>query len=185
MDLDLKASVAYHEGKFPPSAIEYPQIIQGLLEANDALARYDQALAHLHNRELFLAPLRNQEAVLSSRMEGTISTVDEILEYDSNEETSEGVENTRSDIIETILYRRALNYAHAEMDDGRPMSNGLMRSMHQMLLSFGRGAAKSPGQFKSEQNYIGDERTGKISYVPISPETVSYTHLTLPTNREV
>ena len=171
MELNLDDAVSYHEGDFPPSGtINYDRIIQTLLNANDALARYDQALVHLHNRELFLAPLRNQEAVLSSRMEGTISTVDEILEYDSDDEDNKDVGNVRLDIIETILYRRALNYAQAEMEDGRPMNHGLLRSMHQLLLSFGRGAKKSPGQFKSEQNYIGDERTGKISYIPISPE---------------
>ncbi len=170
MELNFEQAVPYHEGAFPPSDIEYPVIIEKLLEAENALARYDQALANLHNRELFLAPLRNQEAVLSSRMEGTISTVDEILEYDSDEEEDKAVENVRSDILETILYRRTLNYAQAEMDDGRPMSSSLLRSMHQLLLSFGRGAAKSPGDYKSEQNYIGDERTGKISYIPISPE---------------
>lgn len=170
MELNFDQAITYHEGTFPPPSIEYPRIIEPLLEANDALARYDQALVHLHNRELFLAPLRNQEAVLSSRMEGTISTVDEILEYDSDTEEEKDVGNVRSDILETILYRRALNYAQAEMEEGRPMNHGLLRSMHQLLLSFGRGAAKSPGQFKIEQNYIGDERTGKISYIPISPE---------------
>lgn len=170
MELNLEQAVSYHEGEFPPSEIDYPRIIDRLLEANIALARYDQALANLHNRELFLAPLRNQEAVLSSRMEGTISTVDEILEYDSESEEGKEIENVRSDILETVLYRRTLNYAQAEMSDGRPMNSGLLRSMHQMLLSFGRGAAKSPGQYKAEQNYIGDERTGRISYIPISPE---------------
>lgn len=170
MELNFDQAVSYHHGAFPPSAIEYPRIIQGLLTANDALARYDQALVHLHNRELFLAPLRNQEAVLSSRMEGTISTVDEILEYDSDAEETGDIENVRQDVVETILYRRALNFAQAEMTSGKPMNNHLLRSMHQLLLSLGRGAAKSPGKFKTEQNYIGDERTGIISYIPISPE---------------
>jgi len=171
MELNFDNAVSYHEGHFPPPDADYSQVIGSLLQANDALARYDQALVHLHNRELFLAPLRNQEAVFSSRMEGTISTVDEILEYESDDETSKDEAGTvRSDIIETILYRRALNYAQADMEEGRPMNQGLLRSMHQLLLSFGRGAAKSPGQFKGEQNYIGDERTGRISYIPISPE---------------
>jgi len=171
MELNFDNAVSYHEGHFPPPVADYSRIIEPLLNANDALARYDQALVHLHNRELFLAPLRNQEAVLSSRMEGTISTVDEILEYESDDETNKDDEGAvRSDIIETILYRRALNYAQADIEEGRPMNKALLRSMHQLLLSFGRGAAKSPGQFKSEQNYIGDERTGRISYIPISPE---------------
>jgi len=169
--LQLDKAVVYHEGRFPPSELDYPHIIQALLDAGAALARYDQELTRLHNRELFLAPLRNQEAVLSSRMEGTISTIDEILEYDSSEaDEGASVENVRSDVIETILYRRTLHYAQQEMAEGRPLNATLLRSMHQMLLSVGRGASKNPGQFKVEQNYIGDERSRIVSYIPISPE---------------
>lgn len=170
-ELYLDQAVHYHDGAFPPAEIDYPRIVTSLMAAGNALARYDQELGLLHNRELFLAPLRSQEAVLSSRMEGTISTVDEIMEYDTAEaEDSPDVEHVRSDVIETILYRRALNYAQAELQDGRPLSSQLLRSMHQMLLSLGCGASKTPGQYKTEQNYIGNERTGIISYVPISPE---------------
>jgi Fic family protein len=169
--LKLEQAVYYHEGAFPPAEIDYPHIVQALVEAGAELARYDQELTLLHNRELFLAPLRNQEAVLSSRMEGTISTVDEILEYDSSEEEGkEESEHTRSAVLETILYRRALNYAQKELSDGKKINSGLIRSMHQMLLTLGRGAAKTPGQYKTEQNYIGDERSRIMSYVPISPE---------------
>lgn len=171
MELNLKDAVYYHEGAFPPQILDYTSIVQALVEASSALSRYDQELNLLHNRELFLVPLRNQEAVVSSRMEGTISTVDEILEYDSaknDDDTND--ESVRSEIIETILYRRALKYAQEEISDGRTISHPLIRSMHQMLLSFGRGASKNPGQYKTEQNYIGDERSRNISYVPISPE---------------
>ncbi len=172
MELNLETAVRYHEGAFPPLAIDYTKVIQPLMEAGAALARYDEALSHLHNRELFLAPLRNQEVVASSRMEGTISTVDEILRYDSSKSEEEDLKgaNVRTEVIETILYRRALWYAQKELSDGRPINDGLIRSMHQILLSFGRGAAKNPGQYKTEQNYIGDERSGIISYLPISPE---------------
>ena len=174
MEINLENAVYYHQEGFPPTTIDYSRIIHPLMEAGAALARYDEALGRLHNRELFLAPLRNQEVVASSRMEGTISTMDEILQYDSSKDDDEEDDilkaNVRSDVIETILYRRALRYAQQEIGDGRPISDGLIRSMHQMLLSFGRGAAKKPGQYKTEQNYIGDERNGNISYVPISPE---------------
>lgn len=169
--LNLEGAIAYHEGKFPPAEIEYERIIHALTAAGAALARYDQELTRLHNRELFLAPLRDQEAVLSSRMEGTISTIDEILEYDSNEADDDpAIGNVRTDVIETVLYRRALTFAQREMADGRPLNASLLRSMHQMLLSFGRGATKHPGQFKVEQNYIGDERSRVVRYIPISPE---------------
>lgn len=138
-----------------------------LLRATDALARYDQELSSLHNPELFLAPLRNQEAVLSSRIEGTISTIDEILEYDTEaEDDNRTIENVRSDILETVLYRRALNYAQAEIRDGRPLNDSLIRSMHQMLLSFGRDTAKSPGPSNKSRTTSEKKRVGKSAMCP-------------------
>jgi len=168
--LDFSEATTYHEGHFPPTSINYNDLVQPLLRATAALARYDQELRSLHNPEFFLAPLRSQEAVLSSRMEGTISTVEEILEYDAVEEEGSEPISARSDVIETILYRRTLHYAQAEISDGRPFGNSLLKSMHQLLLSHGRGASKSPGEYKHEQNYIGEKTSRKISYVPISPQ---------------
>ena len=169
-DLNFEHAVYYHEGKFPPAEVDYGNITPLLLQATAAIARYDQELKSLHNPELFLTPLQSQEAVVSSRMEGTISTMDEILEYDATEEEGEPAKNVRSDVIDTILYRRTLNFAMKEIEDGRPFSDSLLKSMHQLLLSLGPGAAKSPGQFKREQNFIGEKYSRKISYVPISPE---------------
>ena len=77
MSLDASQAVPYHLGKFPPAGLDYARLLPSLLNATAALARYDQMLRGLHNSELFLAPLRGQEAVVSSRMEGTISTLDE------------------------------------------------------------------------------------------------------------
>ena len=169
--LNFNNAVYYHEGEFPPQALNYDTLMASLLKATSALARYDQELSSLHNPRFFLAPLQSQEAVLSSRMEGTISTIDEILEYDATQENLEdSSDNVRQDVLETILYRRALTYAQEEMADGRPMGNSLLKSMHQMLLSIGRGARKSPGEYKCEQNFIGEKRTREVSYVPISPE---------------
>ena len=74
MQLDTSKAVFYHDGDFPPQTTDYALLMPSLLEATDALARYDQMLQGMHNNEIFLAPLRNQEAVLSSRMEGTFST---------------------------------------------------------------------------------------------------------------
>ncbi len=70
---DLTEAVHYHYGAFPPRGLDYERLLDPLAEATAALARYDQMLASMHNGEILLAPLRNQEAVVSSRMEGTIS----------------------------------------------------------------------------------------------------------------
>jgi Fic family protein len=172
MEIDTSQAVFYHSGKFPPGALDYGRVLPSLLEATDALARYDQALKGMHDSGIFLAPLRNQEAVLSSRMEGTFSTMDEIMQLEAEYEESGDAEATerRSEAVETYLYQRALQTAQKQMAEGRPLSISLLRSMHQQLLSFGRGAHKTPGAFKTEQNYIGERGSRRVSYVPISPE---------------
>lgn len=167
----LASPVNYHYDHFPPSTIDYAKLIPQLVKATDAVARYDQMLKNMHNSEILLAPLRNQEAVISSRMEGTVSTMDEILKYEADhEENMTESATTRSEVIETILYQRALKAAQRAMEDGQPLSQFLIKAAHQRLLSFGRGATKSPGQYKTEQNYLADRSRKNILFVPINPE---------------
>ena len=172
--MDFDNAVRYHYEKFPPSKLDYSQLVNPLIKATDALARYDQMLKNMHNSEILLAPLRNQEAVISSRMEGTISTMDEILKFEADSENdTEEAKNVRSEIFETILYQRALINAQKAMKDGYPLSQHLVKTILQQLLSFGRGAQKSPGQFKVEQNYLADKIKQKVLFVPISPEKLN------------
>lgn len=172
-NLNLENAVGYHYDKFPP-IVDYQKIVPSLIAASSALARYDQMLKNLHNSEILLAPLRSQEAVISSRMEGTISTMDEIMKFSADEDDNKdnifNPSNYRDDVIETILYQRALTNAQKAFIDGYKLTPSVIKAIHQQLLSFGRGARKNPGQFKTEQNYIGDERRKNISFVPISPE---------------
>src|SRR5690554_7865165 len=170
-DLNLESAVYYHYSQFPPEHLNYGLFVDQLIKATDATARYDQMLKNMHNSEILLAPLRNQEAVISSRMEGTISTMDEILKYEADHEgDATDTSNVRSEVIETILYQRALKAAQAAMNDGYPLSQSMIKAVHQRLLSFGRGALKSPGEFNTEQNYLADRNKRKILFVPISPE---------------
>ncbi len=166
MDPNTNSAVKYHYDKFPPQDINYSNFINELLKATEALARYDQMLKNLHNSEILLAPLRNQEAVISSRIEGTVSTMDEILQYEADDDGS-NTQNVRSDVIETILYQRALKNAQSALDDGYKLSKNFIQTMHQQLLYLGRGASKFPGKFKVEQNYVVDKK--KVQFVPISP----------------
>lgn len=168
--VDLSEAVPYHTGQFPPQQLDFAPLIDQIIKATDSLARYDQMLKGMHNSEILLAPLRDQEAVISSRMEGTISTMDEILQYQAEYPENDGAKEVRSEVIETILYRRALNTAQKKLEEGYPLSPSLMKSIHQQLLSFGRGATKSPGEFKQEPNYVGDRDTGRIRFIPVSPE---------------
>lgn len=169
MEYNISKAVVYHYGQFPPKNIDYAFFVPELIKATEALARFDQMLKNLHNNEILLAPLRNQEAVISSRIEGTISTMDEILQYEADNDGSDNL-SARADVIETVLYQRALRNAQDALEKGYPFSQNFIKQMHQQLLYLGRGATKSPGEFKVEQNYLADKMRKEIQFIPISPE---------------
>ncbi len=172
--MDTKNAVKYHYDKFPPEKLDYSAFVDSLVSATDSLARYDQMLKNMHNSEILLAPLRNQEAVISSRIEGTISTMDEILKFEADSENDlEEAKKVRSEIFETILYQRVLINAQNAMMDGYTLSSHLVQTMHEQLLSFGRGSLKSPGKYKTKQNYLADNAKRSILFVPISPERLA------------
>jgi Fic family protein len=105
-------------------------------------------------------------------MEGTISTIEELYRLEAEEDagSADPYREARNDDVETYLYSRALRNAQQALTEGAPRGEHLIRTAHQQLLSFGRGARKRLVSYKVEQNYIGDERRGKIHYVPIAPE---------------
>lgn len=173
-DLQMDNAVQYHYGKFPPTQLDYNKLLKNIINATDAIARYDQMLKNLHNNEILLAPLRSQEAVISSRIEGTISTIDEIMQYEADSDDSDAdTLNVRSDIVETVLYQRTLKNAQKAMQDGYQISTSFIKQLHQQLLYLGRGASKSPGEFKREQNYLADQIKKTIQFIPISPEKLT------------
>lgn len=161
--------VDYHYGGFPPSKLELAQLIHPLTKAQDAISRFDQMLLSLPNSELLLAPLRQNEAVISSRMEGTISTVDEVMIYEAESEDEGHAQPARDDVVEVALYGAVLRRAQSAVAAGEPINEGLIKNAHRVLLSYGRGASKSPGEYKSEQNYVGDDRRKIIYFKPINP----------------
>ncbi len=166
---DLSDVVDYHYGRFPPTSLDLSLLIEPLSHAQDAISRYDQMLLSLPNSELLLAPLRRNEAVISSRMEGTISTVDEVMIYEAENEDDGTSSYVREDVVEVALYSTVLRRAQAAVSDGQPVNEALIRNAHKVLLSFGRGANKSPGQYKTEQNYVGDDRKKVLYFKPINP----------------
>lgn len=171
--LDFSSAIKYHHGEFPPQDLNPSSFLNEFASAVDAVARFDQMLATMHNSEFMIAPLRKQEAILSSRMEGTISTMDEILQYEAESEDDEDTSGFSSDVIETVLYQRALNLAQKEIESGKEVSDWLIRSAHQQLLAWGRGADKSPGEYKTEQNYLVDKTKRKVLFIPIEKEQLT------------
>jgi Fic family protein len=172
---DMSEAVHYHYDSFPPQITDYRKLIQPISNAAAALARYDQMLKGMHSSDILLAPLRSQEAVISSRMEGTISTLDEVLRYEADQEDdADTAQRTyRSEAVEVYLYSRAMKIAQGNIKDGVPISSWMIRSAHKLLLGFGRGANMSPGEFKTDQNYLADKPRRKVLFVPISPERLN------------
>lgn len=170
--LDFSDAVYYHADRFPPDNLNYEMLFQAVGNARAALGRYDQMLKTLHDSEILLAPLRRQEAIASSRMEGTISTIDELLRVEAEDDFDDATDPTRhrTEAIEVYLYHRAMREAQASIEKGHPLSAWLIRSSHRILLSFGRGASKTPGEFKTHPNYLYDETTRRVRFVPIEPE---------------
>ena len=138
--------VPYHEGKFPPG-LDWASLVPLIGPASAAIARYDGMLAAIPNPALLLSPLTTQEAVLSSRIEGTRATMGEVLEYEAGQ--TPATPERRDDIHEVLNYRRAM-YAATEALGKLPLSGRVIREAHVQLLEGVRGQNKDPGEFQAD-----------------------------------
>ncbi|MBN2211437.1 MAG: Fic family protein [Sedimentisphaerales bacterium] len=146
------SAVKYHTGKFPPAKLNWDRLLPLIGPAQAAVAEYKGVLHGIPNVQVLLAPLISQEAVLSSKIEGTQATLGEVLEFEAAEETATG--EKRNDIQEILNYRRALRLA---VDALRklPLSQRVMRDTHQELMQGVRGENKTPGEYRRIPNWIG------------------------------
>ena len=160
-------SVMYHEGKFPPAQLDWEKLAAPLEKASTAVSRYDSFLGIIPDSSIMLSPMLVQEAVASSRMEGTHATVGDVLAYEAG---SEFDSSKSDDVLEVVNYRLALNQS-VEMLNELPLSGRVLKSAHKTLLHNVRGSFKSPGRYRNDQNWIG--RSNKIEearYIPIPPD---------------
>lgn len=160
-------STPYLLEPLPLRPLDAQLLIEPVGEANRQLALYEGIVRGLPNPNLLLAPFMTQEAVLSSRIEGTQATLDEVYEQEA------GVlfEQAKSDDIQEIInYRRAMDLATYSLCH-RELSLALIRELHAVLLSGVRGEGKRPGSFRREQNWIGPKGCAmeKATYVPPDP----------------
>ncbi|WP_029733546.1 Fic family protein [Deferrisoma camini] len=146
------AAVRYHEGRFPPKSLDWPRLIPLLGPAAAAVARYDGMLAAIPNPDVLLSPLTTEEAVLSSRIEGTQATMGEVLEYEAGKEPVSP--ERREDIREILNYRAAMREAERLLQT-LPLSQRVIREAHRVLLSGVRGQERSPGEYRRVPNWIG------------------------------
>ena len=151
----------------PPLVLEGS--LQQLLEAAVlALGRLDGVSTLLPDEALFLYAYVRKEAVLSSQIEGTQSSLSDLLLF----ELEEAPRVPLDDVREVSNYVAALNYGLNRLREEFPLSNRLLREIHGVLLSRGRGSAKTPGEFRRSQNWIGGSRPGNAAFVPPPPTAV-------------
>jgi Fic family protein len=140
-----------------------------LLErATLALGRLDSITLLLPDPNIFLYSYVRREAVLSSQIEGTQSSLSDLMLFELEEAPGAPFD----DVAEVSNYVAALDHGVSRLRDGFPLSNRLIREMHAKLLSRGRGSERSPGEFRRSQNWIGGTRPGNAHFVPAPPAFV-------------
>lgn len=169
---------------FMPSPLPHPpplhlEPLHSLMEeANQGLGRLDGMSAILPNPHLFVDMYVRKEAVLSAQIEGTQSSLADLLRYEVREveAASYGDKATPDppldDVLDTSLYVDAMRYGMSQLQQGMPLSNRLIKEIHAKLLAHGRGSDKQPGEFRRSQNWVGGSRPGNAAYVPPPPNHV-------------
>ena len=153
----------------PPLDLD-PALSRLLSDADRALGRLDGVTSVLPNPSLFVAMYVRHEAVLSSQIEGTQSTLEDVLAF----EADSNVDNRPKDVEEVVNYVKAMNYG-LERLKAFPLSLRLIREIHGVLLDGVRGSEKSPGDFRKSQNWVGPSgcTLNDAQYVPPPPHEMN------------
>jgi Fic family protein len=131
-------------------------------EAHLSLGKLDSAASMLPETSVFLYMYIRKEALLSSQIEGTQSSLSDLLMHEANLETGLPVD----DVTEVSSYVAAMEYGLERIAGGFPLSLRLITEIHERLLHKGRGSDKTPGEFRRSQNWVGGSRPGNAVYVP-------------------
>jgi Fic family protein len=149
----------------PVPPLDVSQFLSLYDRARGAIGRLEGVTTILPSAPLFLFMYVRKEALLSSQIEGTQSSLSDLLLY----ENDESVRVPLDDVTEVSNYVAAIEHGMKRLRGGFPLSLRLLREMHDMLLSSGRGANKQPGEFRRTQNWIGGTRPGNALFVPPPP----------------
>ncbi|MHB1013912.1 MAG: Fic family protein [Desulfurivibrionaceae bacterium] len=133
-----------------------------------SLGRLDSVSTLLPDTSLFLYMYIRKEAVLSSMIEGTQSSLSDLLLFELNQEPGVPLDDVR----EVSNYVAALNHGLSRLAEGFPLSLRLIKEIHGVLLAKGRGSNQTPGEFRRSQNWIGGSRPGNAAFVPPPTEQV-------------
>jgi Fic family protein len=156
-----------------PPQINYSKLIKDISVAQQALGELNGSLSKLHNPSLLVTPLLTKEAVLSSKIEGTFATIEDVFEYEVGNEKTELTE-PQKDIKEILNYRISLSEAMKKLEN-MPLCTRLIKELHKTLLNSVRGETKNPGNFRKQQVAIGTNFSGikKIRYMPPEHKEIS------------
>ena len=138
-------------------------------QAHLALGRLDMVSTLVADPQLFLYHHVRKEAVLSSRIEGTQSSLSDLMLFEMEEAPGVPIE----DVTEVSNYVAAMEHGLGRLREGFPLSNRLIREIHGVLMRSGRGSTKTPGEFRRTQNWIGGSRPSRALFVPPPPEKVA------------
>jgi Fic family protein len=152
----------------PPIRMDDP-LQEALERASVALGRLDGITLLLPDPDLFLYMYVRKEAVLSSQIEGTQSSLSDLLLFEN--EAAPSVPT--ADVKEVSNYIAATQHGLKRLREGFPLSLRLIREIHGVLLKGTRGSDKTPGEFRTSQNWIGGTRPGDARYVPLPPHEMS------------
>lgn len=168
VDEKVKAFVPQPLPPFPPLEIS-GSLRDSLNKAYLEIGRLDGISAILPDAGLFLYMYIRKEALLSSQIEGTQSSLSDLLLFEMD--GAPGV--PLDDVREVSNYVAAMEYGLRRLRDGFPLCNRLICEIHEKLLSKGRGSDKHPGEFRKSQNWIGGTRPGNARFVPPPPERLA------------
>ena len=153
----------------PPITFE-GALLRSFEAATLALGRLDGASSQLPDNDLLIYTYVRKEAVLSSQIEGTQSSISDLMLFELDE--APGV--PFDDVTEVSNYAAALEHGLRRLrNDDFPLSNRLLREIHGILLSSGRGSAMAPGEFRRSQNWIGGSRPGDAAFVSAPPHALA------------
>lgn len=161
---------AYLPRPLPPDpALDLARLLGPLERANRALGRLDGIASILPSTNLFVFMYVRKEALLSSQIEGTQSSLSDLLLFENEEASSVPLD----DVQEVSSYVAAMRHGLQRLEDGFPLSLRLIKEMHRELMVHGRGGNKQPGEFRKSQNWIGGTRPGNAIFVPPPPERLT------------
>ena len=169
-DEEVRSFVPYPLPPKPALEID-PGLREELDQALISLGRLDSVATILPDIDLFLYTYVRKEAVLSAQIEGTRSSLSDLLLFELDEVPGVPLD----DVIEVSSYVAAIHHGLNRLREGFPLSNRLIREMHRILLSAGRGREMDPGEFRRSQNWIQGTRPGNAAYVPPPQERVAET----------